>query len=238
MSQTDAALIDQLFAVIERVHSKVAELHRSIDSKWRLLPDWVAEKASAAWDSFLSLFTETWDDLCYFFGNLGAPWELFDAADRWSDLVGGPVSRQVQLAEAGSLDVDDNWEGTAADRYRQLLPQQRAALDAIATNFSVGISTALSDVAKAIITFISVMIGSMIAFVVAMITATASTATLLGIPVGILLAIGAVVALNGALLASGLTLKSACAGANTLLQQRLTGLSAYRNGHWPPARTT
>jgi hypothetical protein len=126
--------------------------------------------------------TRIWDNLNEILSNMGSPSALWSAADAWSDGVGGPVSAQVQSAEAGLLDVDNNWDGTAAEAYRQSLPLQKAALDKVRATLTDGISTALNEVSKGILKFWAGQVTALVALVVGIVSALASSATIFGLP--------------------------------------------------------
>jgi hypothetical protein len=162
---------------------------------------------------------------------------LFGTAGAWSDNVGGPVSAQVQSADAGLLSVDDNWDGDAADAYRQTLPLQKSALDKVKSALTDGIAAVLSDVAKGIYVFWGLLVTALAALVVGIIGAVASSATIVGLPAGPFIAAGAGLAASVSVITGAEILKSVCAAADSTLRQKLADNSAFHEGHWPPAAT-
>jgi hypothetical protein len=233
----EAALIAKINDVVGRIEAKTTELQNSINSKLHWLPGFLQDKVIAGWNKFTKFLKECWDALVEIFTNMGSPSTLWNTADAWSNNVGGPVSGEVQSAEAGSLEVDDNWDGTAADKYRQNLPMQKTALEKIKTTYTDGISSALSDVAKGIIAFwggLIVALGSLVAGIIGALT---SSATILGLPAAPFIAAAAALAAVGAFYSGGLILKSVCSSANSTLRQKLNDNTGYRDGHWPPATT-
>jgi hypothetical protein len=233
----EAALLQQINDVVGRINQKTTELQNSINKGLKWLPGFLADKVIAGWNKFCGFLKDCWNALAEIFGNMGSPSALWNTADSWSKQVGGPVSAQVQSAKAGSLAVDDNWDGTAADRYRQNLPLQETALDKMKTTFSDGISTALSDVAKGIIAFWAALVVALGALVAGIIGAIASSATIFGLPAAPFIAAAAALVAVGAFFSGGLILKSVASSANTTLQQKLNDNAGYRDGHWPPATT-
>lgn len=233
----ESALIEKINSVIARINAKTNELQNSINDKIGWLPGFIADKVIAGWNRFTGFLKECWDATAEIFGNLGSPSTLSATADSWSNNVGGPVSAQVQSAKSGSLSVDDNWDGTAAERYRQNLPLQEAALDKMRATFSDGISTALSDVAKGIYAFWGLLITALAALVGGIISALASSATIVGLPAAPFIAAAAALVAVGAFASGGLILKSVSAGANSTLRQKLNDNSGFRNGGWPQATT-
>jgi hypothetical protein len=234
-SSTDAALVDQIMSVLGRIDAKTTELQNGINSKMHWLPGPVRDTVIAGWDKFVGFMKQLWDNIVEFVTNMGSPSNLWATADAWSDKVGGPVSAEVQSGDAGCLSVDDNWDGTAADAYRQTLPLQKAALEKVKATLTDGISAALSDVAKGIIAFWGGLLAALLALVVGIIGAIASTASILGMPAAPFIAAGAALVAAGAVLTGGLVLKSVAASANSTLRQKINENTAYHDGHWPPA---
>ena len=83
--------------------------------------------------------------------------------------------------------------------------------------------------------FFGLMIVAIGAWVAAIITALGATATIFGIPAGILIAIAAGGAFGAAFWGAGENLKSQCRSAKTLLEQKMSENTAYPNGAWPVA---
>jgi hypothetical protein len=234
-SGTEAALLDQIKSVMGRIDSKTTELQNSINSKLHWLPGFLQDKVIAGWNKFCGFMKRVWDNLNEMISNMGSPSALWSTADAWSDWVGSPVSGQVQSADAGLLGVDDNWDGDAADAYRQTLPLQKSALEKVKSALTDGIATALSDVAKGIIVFWAGLLTALAALVAGIIGALASTATVIGMPAGPFIAAGAGLVAAGAIIAGGEILESVCSSANSTLRQKLADNSGFHDGHWPPA---
>jgi len=234
-AQTEAALLDQIDAVLSRIDSKTTELQRTIEGNLHWLPSGLQDKVVAGWNSFCGFLQRIWDNLREITSNMGSPSALWSTANAWSDWVGGPVSAQVQSADAGLLDVDNNWDGDAAEAYRQTLPLQKSALEKVKATLTDGIATALGDVAKGILVFWTGLVTALAALVGGIIGALASSATIVGLPAAPVIAAGAGLAATGAIIAGAEILKSVCSSANSTLRQKLAENSAFHQGHWPPA---
>lgn len=233
---TEAALIAEINSTISRIEGKVQELTDSVNSGLSKIPSWagwIADRVMDGWNWFVDKMNEFWSWLSTIVQNMGSPESLTTTADAWSDQVGAPVSEEVANAEAGSLLVDDSWSGDAADQYTQRLSLQKNALDRVRFTFTDGIGTALKDVATAIHVWWGALVAAMAALVVGIIGAIASSATIFGLPAAPFIAAGAVGVCLAALWGGGEILKSATAGANTLLRQKLSDSSAYPDGRWP-----
>jgi hypothetical protein len=234
VSSSEAALLDQINAVVGRIDTKTTELQNSINGKLHWLPGGLQDKVVSGWNSFCGFMKRIWDNLNEILSNMGSPSALWSAADAWSDWVGGPVSGQVQSAEAGPLTVDDNWDGDAADAYRQTLPLQKAALDKVKSTLTDGISTALNEVAKGILKFWAGLVTALAALVVGIIGAIASSATIFGLPAAPFIAAGAGLVASAAMITGAELLKGDCASANTTLRQKINDNGGFHQGHWPP----
>lgn len=235
MSSTEAALLDQINAVVARIEGKTTELQNSINGKLHWLPSGLRDTVVSGWNSFCGFLKRIWDNLNEILSNMGSPSALWSTADAWSDWVGGPVSGQVQSADAGLLEVDTNWDGAAAEAYRQTLPLQKAALDKVRAALTEGISGALNDVAKGILKFWAGLVTALAALAIGIIGAIASSATIFGLPAAPFIAAGAGLTAAAAMITGAELLKSDCASANTTLRQRLNDNSGFHEGHWPPA---
>jgi hypothetical protein len=234
VSSSEAALLDQINSVVGRIDTKTTELQNSINGKLHWLPGGLQDKVVSGWNSFCGFMKRIWDNLNEILSNMGSPSALWSAADAWSDWVGGPVSGQVQSAEAGLLTVDDNWDGDAADAYRQTLPLQKAALDKVQSTLTDGISTALNEVAKGILKFWAGLVTALAALVVGIIGAIASSATIFGLPAAPFIAAGAGLVASAAMITGAELLKGDCASANTTLRQKINDNGGFHQGHWPP----
>jgi hypothetical protein len=234
-SGTEAALLDQIASVLDRIDGKTTELQNTINDNLHWLPGGLQDRVVAGWNRFCGFMRRIWDNLNEIISNMGSPSALWSAADAWSDWVGGPVSGQVQSADAGLLSVDDNWDGDAADAYRQTLPLQKAALEKVKSTLTDGLSSALSDVAKGILVFWTGLLTALVALVLGIVGALASGATIFGLPAAPFIAAGAGLTASAAIITGAEILKSVCSAANSTLRQKLAENSAFHEGHWPPA---
>ena len=234
---TEALLVEKLLQVADRINRKTADLQNAIAGAVHWLPPVIGDKVAAGWTRFCDVIHQIWDFWHEVRTNMGSPSKLWATADAWSDSVGGQVSGQVQSADAGLLTVDDNWNGDAADAYRQTLPLQKVALDKVKTTLTDGISAALSEVAKGIIAFWASLVVALAALVCGIISALASTATIFGLPAAPVIATGAALAAGAAVTAGGMLLTSVCSSADTMLRQKLNDNAGFHEGHWPPAAT-
>lgn len=236
----ELAILEKLNGLVERIMDKVSQLHDNIISKSRWLPGPLQDKVIDGWNHLVRTLDRFWAAQQEFWGNMGSPSTLWNTADAWSDTIGGPVSGQVPSVKAGRLQGDNtsNWQGNAAEQYRQGLPLHEVALDKIKSSLSDGVSTALSELAKGIITFWASLGVALAAFVGGMIGAVTSSATIVGLPAAPFIAAGAALAAVAAFLSGSLILKAVASSTNSTLRQKLNDNSGYDNGHWPKTTAT
>jgi hypothetical protein len=229
---------DEIRDLVDRFYRLVQELQDGINDALDWVPfflNWIVDRIRDLWNDLMNKIKEFFDPLVEILSNLGSPTTVSSTADKWSSTVGSPVSGRVALADLGSLSVEDNWKGSAADQYKQKVPLQKTALQNIKTQFTDGISGALKDVSSAIQVFFGIMIGAIGAFIVAIVGALAATGTIVGIPAGIVIAITAAGVFGAAFYAAGENLKSSCRTAKTVLDQKKAENTGYPNGAWPVA---
>jgi ABC-type multidrug transport system fused ATPase/permease subunit len=229
----DSATLGEIHALLGKLGGKANELHGAINNtmRWLPLPESAVRKIQDLWNRFIAKWNEFWDMMDHIKSNMGAPSRLSDTADAWSREVGGPVSAKAQVGKTGSLAVDDNWDGDAADAYRQKLLLQEAPLDKMRSTFSEGISSALNTAALGIIAFWASLIGALAALIVGLVAAIAAAETVIG---SIIAALLALVTAVGSINAGLLLLEGQMRSANTTLEQKLADNSGYLNQHWPP----
>lgn len=234
---TEAELIAEISGTIQRIRDTVQTLENAVNSGLSALSfflGWIADRVRDGWNWFIGKLTSFWNWLTNITSHMGSPDALSATADAWSNTVGGPVSQEVQNADAGALLVDDKWVGDAADLYKQILPMQKSALDKIKSGFADGVSSALSALRTAIFVFWAALIVALAGLIVGLIGAIASADTIIGLPGTPVIAAGAVAFALAACWIGSQNLKSAAASANSQLRQKVNDNSAFLDGHWPP----
>lgn len=229
-------LITEIFVTIDKIRQKLQEVLDVINSTLSKLPfflGWIADRVRDGWNMFMGQMEKIWDWLTKITSNLGSADAVTHTADAWGNNIGGPVSQEVTNADLGLLMVDDNWAGSAANKYRQIVPLQKAALDKIKTNFTDGISTALSNFRTAITVYWGALIAALVAMVGGIVGALIAGETIIGLPAAPVILVGAAIAMLTALWAGSEILKSGASAANTVLRQKLNDSAAFPSGAWP-----
>jgi hypothetical protein len=232
----EAELTNEIFMTVKRIQDLVQVLANTINaalSGLSFLLGWIADRVHDAWNWFMGKMSEFWDWLTNILTNMGDGDALTRTADAWSNDVAAPVSKEVGLADLGTLLVDDNWQGKAAGMYKSIVALQKLALDKIKTNFTDGISLSLGTLRSAIMAFKTSIVVALAALIAGLIGAIASSATVFGLPAAPFIAGGAVLVATAAIYYGVTTLQSASALANSTLRQKLADNSGYPGGNWP-----
>lgn len=231
-------VIEKAREVIAQLEEKIQALQNKLDSILSKIPwglGWIADKIHDGWNSLVGKLDEFWSWVDETFNNAGSPSRLSEAAQSWNEHVGGPVSSQSGVVDAGQLTADDLWSGTAADAYRQAVSPQKAAMDKVKSSLCDGVFQALDKMQSAIIIFWTAFAAGVAACIVGFIGALASAATIFGAPASPFIAGGAVLVLMAALGGGMLKLKADINSSKGILTGKLNDLSAFPGGRWPKA---
>jgi hypothetical protein len=242
MAATAADVISQFKQVDTKSIALQNKINTTLNEAW-IIPPYITQKIEDLWNKFLDALKRFWENVKEVFTHLGDPLELWQTAGEWSQKVGSPVSAKVMFADLGALKIDDidatgkaNWSGAAAEKYKSNLLAQRNALKGIKDTFSNGVQDPLKWMAGAITGFWIAMIAAVVAFVYAMYGAFTATGTIVLIPAGIVIAIGAIAGLAGAVAIAIITLRGFASDAKTNLRSALD-FSSYLDKKWPQATT-
>lgn len=230
-------LIQQILDLVEKIKTKFDELMGKVNDFLGWIPwglGWLADKIESAWNGLVDKWNEFWDGCELIFGNMGDPDSIQQVSNEWNNDVGGPVSAQAGKADRALLAADDHWEGQAAASYFPKSALHKTALEAVQNTFATGFRTALDSVRSGLVKFYMGLVTALGALVVGFIGALASSATIFGIPAGILIAAGACLVAIGAFYTGGTLLKSDCTTAQTQLTNTMNTQGPFPGGQWPP----
>lgn len=231
------ALLDEIERLVNRIEQLVDELYGAVRNILEQIPGWlgwVRDRLLDAWDYLCEKLQPLWDWIAKYFSKPGAPWDLQSLAGRWTSEVGSPVGGQATVADAGTLLADDVWVGVAADRYKQALAPQRAAIAAAKSALADGMSKALSGLATALWVEFGVIAGGLATLVGCIIGAIASTSTVFGAPAGPFIAAAGVVVFLTAATGAGFVLSNAATNSKLDIERALAD-PAFGSGKWPKA---
>ena len=230
-------LIDEIEDLLAEIEQTFRDMQSTVNSVLASVPDWlgwVRDRIVDAWNYFCEKTVEFWAYLEETVGReIGNPTRLSATADRWATEIGGPVSEQVAVAEAGNLEADNAWSGDAAEAYRERLGLHKAALTAVKTTLSTGIRGALDSVQSALEVYFNVIISALVGLIGVLIGALVSVA---GGPTLVVGLAAAAVGILAAITAIGLGrvyLESDCRSAKTTLEGLINDSTAFGGNQWP-----
>lgn len=225
-------VIAEVYELLKEIEEKFEQLRSAINRTLARVPfwlDWIVDEVQRGWDEVCQKMSEFWALIQEFLAKAGDMGALERAALSWHTDVGGPASAQSQVADLGELLVDDHWSGAAADRYRDKVPGQQRAMEAIRNEFSNVVSGALDDMRSGISDFWWGIVGTLAGLVIAIAGGLTATGTIIGLPaVPVMIVLGAGVAIVS-FLAGKAALESAATSANNTLTQA----ASYGQTSWP-----
>lgn len=216
--------------VLEKIEAKVEDLRNKINAVLSKVPgvlSWVVDKILDAWNAFCQKMQQFWDWFTDKLAYVGSPGALSDASSRWHQEVGGPVSVLSHDVDAGDLRSDDAWSGSAAEQYRQKVPEQQSAMQVIRDLASL-VASGLDTMRNAIIVFWGAVAIALLSFVGGLAGAITATGTILGAPAAPVIAGAAALVCLASLGVGVWSLNSAATSArNSMTQASTTGPTSW-----------
>lgn len=190
-------IIQKIQDLITRIQNAIQRLADIINAVLGQVPDflqWVVDKVTSAWDELMKKIGELWNKLGDFFSFVGDPGAIQAAADSWHDL-GVAASTAATTVTGGQLYAEDPgiWSGSTAMAYRGRVGDQQATIAAINDKIATTMSSSLVTLKGAVITLYWMLAGALAALAAGIISGLGSSATILGLPPGVAIIIGAVV---------------------------------------------
>jgi hypothetical protein len=230
-------LLDEINDLLAEIEQTFQDMQSAVSSALAQVPGWlgwVRDRIVDAWNYVCEKVSEFWAYLEETTGReIGDPGMLSWAAVRWAGDVGGPVSEQVAVADAGNLEADNVWSGDSAEAYRERLLMHKLALTAVQATLTKGISGALDKVQSALEVYYGVIITALVTLIGVLIGAIASLATGPGVVVGLVAAGVGIVAAITAIALGRVYLESDCRSAKTTLENLINDSTAFGGDHWP-----
>lgn len=210
--------------------SKVDEL---LDSWW--VTEEVGRAIKLAAEKILNGITWIADKVWEILRGAAAPLTMFYYANDWQGKIRARATSVAGETDPKGLKAPLEWEGKAADRYRQSTWRQSGAASQLGkVADTVGQALTYSAVAGlAFYVSIGAIIGKTIAVLAA---ASAATATGVGAPVGLLAALTDVLS-DATYLVAAISALAALLGTQAQQLNNLKGEvrdgAAFKGGHWP-----
>lgn len=194
--------IQEVLDLIADIEAKIEEFRQAINKILAQVPDylsWIGDRIHDGWDYLMGELDKFWDEVTRIVSYVGDPIGLEAARRSWQENVGALVAPAANSITTGQLEVDDNWEGRGADQYKQKLPDQKTAADAVSGTYVSSFASGLQGISNAIVIFWAAVAAALAVLIGAIIGGIASTATIFGAPAtpfiiggGVLVAIAAI----------------------------------------------
>lgn len=185
--------IDEILQLIREIQDVWEQFIRTVNSVLSWVPDflmYLLDEINRLWEQLLAEWTAFWDTLNEYFEDFGNPFAVADASSGWRDQVGAPSGEMAATVTPGQLAADDdNWTGAAATRYRTRAGEQQETISALHDAIATEVVSALDGLKVAMIVLYAAIAGAFAAFIGAIVGGLASSATIVGIPAGILIII-------------------------------------------------
>jgi hypothetical protein len=214
----------------------IDNINRSLD--W--VPGWAMRGINTALEAVRDFIGKVLTEIGKFITQPGVPWTLWNHGNSWTDNVGAKASNHQDVFTLNSMATDDQWSGTAANAYKNVLPPQSKALgmikaatdevDDVLTKMAIAIGVAWLAIVSAIVSFVLELGGE-----------AAAAATGAGAPPAAAAA-GVSAAKVWGLISAALTVLEVFVSSTLLpaikdLNQRVESSDGFPSGHWPQLTT-
>jgi hypothetical protein len=233
--------------ILRRVQEALGEIPKqfqrlidNINSVLDWLPGWVMDKINTALRAVGDFIGKVLTEIGKFITQPGVPWTLWNHGTTWTEQVGAKASSWQDVFHIGSLKTDDEWKGSAADAYKNMLPLQQKALGAI-KSASDEVDDVLTKMAIAIGVAWLAIVSAIVSFVVELTAEAGAASTGVGAPPAAAAA-GVSAAKVWGIVAAALAVLEAFVTGSLLpaikdLNQRVNNSEGFPGGHWPQLTT-
>lgn len=227
-------LIRQIMRLIQRIQDTWTRFVNRVNALLSYVPDalrWVLDRINELWNQVLQMWEDFWSGVQHVIDSFGDPEAISAASSSWSRDVAGPAGAMAAEVSPGQLAADDdNWVGQAANQYRTRATEQHQSIAAIRDEIATTVVSALDGLKGALFIFYGATIGAFAALIAGIVGALTISATVVGIPVGVLAIIAAGGVASAAILAAGWNLNVQITTRANEMQMAVTAPSVTR---WP-----
>lgn len=184
--------------LLREIEGKNEEARRELNRLLSKVPDWVPDyvvnKVLDKWNELCDLHAQALQEFWNLLDNMGEPWTLRAASNAWSTEVAEVLSGLPGKLDESDLWVDDLFSGLSGEAYKQIRPEQIAAINAVHKNLVAETSKALSDGADTINDAVAAVESAVVALGVAyaaLIAALVTCETVIGAVAGLVVFLGA-----------------------------------------------
>lgn len=230
------AAAQQVADAVTRIRDAWNQIQNGVNSVLDWLPGFLCDKLKEWFSKLASKVSEFFDLMTKPFIQRGSSDALRTAGESWNTDIGGRASTQAGLLAPEQLKTDNEWQGKAADSYKDAITSQNKALASVKT-LSENVQNALNEVANALDSFWNGLLAAVLTYVGAMVLCIIGAATVVAAIPSIAAAVTASIAVIVATINLTTTFVNSLQTQRGKLEQIGTTDSAFANGQWPPATT-
>ncbi len=225
---------------LDEIPKQFQRLIDNINSVLDWLPGWIMDRIVDALRAVSDFIGKVLTEIGRFITEPGVPWTLWNHGNSWTNDVGATASSWQDVFTAGSMEIDDNWSGSAATAYKNLLPQQQKALSMI-KSATDEVDDVLAKMAIAIGVAWLAVVSAVVSFVIELTAEAGAAATGVGAPPAAAAA-GVSAAKVWGLVSAALAILEGFVASTLLpaikdLNQRVASNDGFPQGHWPQLTT-
>ncbi|TCO57084.1 hypothetical protein [Actinocrispum wychmicini] len=231
-----AEAAQQTADAVNRIRNTWNDIQSGVNSVLDWLPGFLCDKLKEWFNKLANKVGEFFEAVAKPFTQRGSADALRIAGQSWNTDIGGRASTQAGLLAPEQLKTDNEWQGKAADSYKDSITGQGKALASVKTQ-AESVQNVLNEIANALDSFWNGLLAAVLIYVGAMVLCAIGAATVVAAIPSIIAAVTASIAVIAQTVNLTTTFVNALQTQRAKLEQVATTDSAFANGQWPPATT-
>ncbi|MBZ2195320.1 hypothetical protein [Occultella gossypii] len=227
-------LIDEIVQLILQVQQRWQSFVDTVNRVLSFVPtalQWVLDEINRVWQRVIQMWDDFWAGVNTIIESFGDPAGVSAQSENWISSVATPSGSIASTVTAGQLATDDDsWSGDAATKYKNRATEQHATIAAIGETIATKVVAALDALRTAMFVFYGAIIAAFAALIAGIVGGLASSATIVGIPAGVLIIIAAGGVAVAAILGAGWNLGNTIQTQSNNMRLSITGANVTR---WP-----
>ncbi|CAM3476372.1 hypothetical protein OCAE111667_11760 [Occultella aeris] len=227
-------LIDEILRLVQEIQNTWQRFVNLVNGALSSVPvflQWVIDSVNRLWEQVVQMWNDFWEGVSDFLSRFGDPGAVATASASWTSMVSQPAGEVAATVTTGQLSADDDaWSGDAATKYRTRAGEQQATISAIRDEVATKVVAALDGMKLAMFVFYGALIAAILALIGAIIGGLASSATIVGIPAGIVIIIGAGAIAIGAIVVAGMVFSGT---ADQRASEMRSAITSAKVTSWP-----
>jgi uncharacterized protein YukE len=226
----------QVADAVDRIRRIWEDIKSGVETVLDWLPGFLSHTLRDWFQKLANKISEFFDTVSKPLRERGSADSLRSAGESWNKDVGGRASTQAGLLAPEQLKTDNEWQGRAADAYKDAITGQGKALNAVKA-ITENVQNALNEVANALESFWNGMLVAVLAYVASMVGCAIGAATVVGAVPSIIAAVGFSIAVITATVTLSTAFSNTLDTQRSKFQQIATTDGSFAGAKWPPATT-